>query len=121
MTDLPNHHCPGCGAAQKVFLRYPWYFCRDCTRSATDREGRPLRFQNVSASGGFAYSDDDGATWHECRSVCCMIAGRPALVGEARYGGIVAQPVPQIYIALREEGTVDLTRRRSPAPRPQSE
>lgn len=114
MTDLPNHHCPGCGAPLKPFLRYPWHFCRACAKSATDGDGRPLRFQNVSAFGGFAYSDDGGASWHECLDVRCLISGRPAIVGEARFGGIVAQPVPQGYGLQRDDGAVDLTRRRTP-------
>ena len=90
MSDLPDHFCPGCGFAQKPFPRYPWHFCKDCVKRATDGAGRPLKFTNTSVGGGFAFAYADADDWVSCGHALCRIAGRPVLVGEARFGGIVA-------------------------------
>lgn len=94
MSDSPDHHCPGCGAAQRAFLRYPWYFCRDCLKQAVDGSGRALEFGNVSFGGGFCwrYADEPAGVMRVCLGVICLIHGRPAYVSEARFGGIVAEP-----------------------------
>ncbi len=110
---LADHFCPGCGAPQRPFARYPWYFCQPCLETATDGEGRRLVFGNALIGGGFtwAYADapqdrDDTAT-----NVICLIAGRPVTVGEARFGGVVAEPVNSASAHLRTSGdrTVVLT------------
>lgn len=90
----PKHHCPGCGTELPYFARYPWYFCETCLKSATDRKGRALVFFNVSMSGGLTwrYADDDASGEKDCIAVGCVIRGRPVLVTEARFGGVVAQP-----------------------------
>lgn len=110
MTGTPDHFCPGCGAPRKAFPRYPWHFCNDCRRSAETRQGVRLRFQNAGASGGFEWSDDDGATWQGARGVYCLIAGRPVYVTEARFGGIVAQPITASPLR-KDDRTPDLTRK----------
>ena len=46
--------CPICGSPVPPSPRYPRQLCRACAQGATDAAGRPLRFQNVSVSGGFA-------------------------------------------------------------------
>jgi len=91
--DLPAHHCPGCGTLPAAFPRYPWRFCNDCVRRATDGAGRRLEFSNAGLSGGFQYRLQGSRDWVECGHALALIAGRPVLVGEARFGGIVAQPL----------------------------
>ncbi|NKB26374.1 MAG: ADP-ribosylglycohydrolase [Rhodobacteraceae bacterium] len=108
MSDLPDHFCPGCGAAQKVFPRYPWYFCKDCVKRATDGAGRALKFANTSAGGGFAFAYAAADDWVCCGHVLCRIQRRPVLVGEARFGGIVAQPVPDRPLESSPNDTINL-------------
>lgn len=92
----PPHFCPGCGAEQKPFLRYPWHFCNDCRALAVDRGGRRLRFGNTDFGGGFyaAYVDEDHG--YPCSHARCRIGGRPVIVHEARFGGVVAEPIPDM-------------------------
>lgn len=107
-----DHHCPGCAVPLKHNPRYPWYFCNDCRKRAEDCEGRRLAFGNAAMSGGLSwyYADDPSLRDDEALRVLCLISGRPALVSEARFGGVVAQPVPGDY-RLSDMGTaVDLTR-----------
>ena len=92
MTDTP-HHCPGCGAQLRAFLRYPWYFCIDCRRLATDGTGARLSFGNATIGGGFTVGRDDGSAPTTCRGAICLIHGRPVFVHEARFGGVVAEPL----------------------------
>ena len=109
MSDAP-HFCPGCGAERKAFPRYPWHFCTNCRRGATDGAGRRLVFGNVSASGGLCwrYATEDPDAAQVVRAVLCLIGGRPVLVREARFGGVVAEPLLS-GPAPRE--ALDLTRR----------
>jgi len=96
MTDVPDHFCPACGATRKAFLRYPWHLCNDCRKRAVDGAGRALEFANESLSGGFMFryagEDDDG--WRPCLAVIALVDARPVRIAEARFGGIVAEPVP---------------------------
>ncbi len=117
MSELPPHFCPGCGAERRPFLRYPWYFCKDCLGQACDGAGRTLEFGNVSFSGGFAwrFGDSDPATAVTCTGVICLIRGRPVIVHEARFGGIVAEPFNSAVTGLR--GYWRLTRDEPMAPR----
>ncbi|PHP68587.1 hypothetical protein CSC94_00860 [Zhengella mangrovi] len=99
MTEQPNdtrHFCPGCGAPQRHFARYPWYFCSSCLETATDAEGKVLVFGNASVSGGLSwgYRDRPGERDSRALEVVCLIGGRPVLVHEARFGGVVAEPIP---------------------------
>tara|TARA_R110002073_G_scaffold35970_19_gene104974 strand:+ start:10772 stop:12862 length:2091 start_codon:yes stop_codon:yes gene_type:complete len=109
--SLADHHCPVCGAKQRVFLRYPWYICNECLSLAEDAHGRRLQFGNVSFSGGFCYgyADDADSPPQECRSVICLIHGRPVVVSEARFGGVVAQPLSSAYEVERQSKPIDLT------------
>jgi len=93
---LPGHHCPGCGAVQKAFPRYPWYFCGDCLKLARDGRGRALEFGNASLSGGLVWRVAGQADWQDAVRVLCLIHDRPVLVHEARFGGVLAEPVPDI-------------------------
>jgi hypothetical protein len=103
-----DHFCPGCGVRQRPFLRYPWYFCPTCTESATDGAGRRLEFANAGLSGGFQWRHAGADDWAGCGHVIALIAGRPALIGEARFGGIVAEPIPDLPPGVMPCLTVDL-------------
>ncbi|MEM6661771.1 MAG: ADP-ribosylglycohydrolase [Pseudomonadota bacterium] len=90
----PDHFCPGCGAALKSFPRYPWHFCNECRGLATDAAGKRLEFGNASASGGLAWRRRGDTEWVDSDyRVICLIHGRRVMVTEARFGGMVAQPL----------------------------
>jgi hypothetical protein len=95
MTDEPIHFCPGCGATQKLFARYPWYLCVACLATAEDGEGRRLRFFNTGFSGGlgWSYADEPEMRDDHAVTVVCLIRARPVMITEARFGGVVAQPL----------------------------
>lgn len=109
-----NHYCPGCGASQKAFLRYPWHFCKNCLLLAEDFDGRRLAFGNMSLSGGLYWklADSPDVGDDECSRVLCLIHGRPVIVTEARFGGVVAQPLTSESANLSgAERGVDLRRK----------
>ena len=58
---------------------------------ATDEDGRSLSFSNVSLSGGFAALYRD--THEERDNHVCHIDGIKCWADEARFGGIVIQPL----------------------------
>lgn len=91
----PDHYCPGCGTPRAFSQRYPWHFCDTCLARSSDGEGRLLGFGNVSLSGGLRwfYRDDPETDDQGSRSVLCLIDGRDIVVSEARFGGVVAEPV----------------------------
>jgi len=91
--ETPDHHCPGCGTPQRAFERYPWYFCQDCLALAEDGTGNRLKFGNASASGGLVWQQVGGADWTVAITVFCRIKARPVMVNEARFGGVVAEPL----------------------------
>lgn len=111
MTELPDHHCPGCGTARRAFPRYPWHFCNDCRARATDGSGRALDFANASMSGGLTWRYADEDIWHDAGTVICLIGGRPVMVREARFGGVVAEPIPDRAMRVEPYNLVDLRRR----------
>ena len=84
--------CPICGAAVTPLARYPRYVCAVCDAKTCSVDGRPLRFFNLSFSGGFGaeYADTD----EPYESSICYIDGVKCLADEARFGGSVIQPVP---------------------------
>ena len=105
------HYCPGCGVEQAAIPRYPWYFCNACLELAEDGAGRRLVFGNMSASGGLwvqRVGDPDPESGDTAYAVRCLIKGRPVLVMEARFGGVVAQPIPH---SMQDAKWMDLTRR----------
>ncbi len=85
-----DQKCPICSTQVAFSARYPQYVCEACFMRAADEAGRPLRFANVSLSGGFAaiYSD----THEERESHICYINGLRCWADEAHMGGIVIQP-----------------------------
>ena len=90
-----KHFCPGCGAAQRPFERYPWYFCNACIDLAEDGQARRILFYNPSPLGGFGwcYADDTTRVDERAARIVCSIRKRPVIVHEARFGGIVAEPL----------------------------
>ncbi len=95
MSETPGHFCPCCAAPQKPFLRYPWHLCNACRERAVDGAGRALEFANESLSGGFMfrYAGDGDDGWIPCSAVIALIASRPVHITEARFGGVVAEPL----------------------------
>jgi recombinational DNA repair protein (RecF pathway) len=81
--------CPICGAPVAPVARYPRCVCVTCAAKAVARDGRLLRFFNLSVSGGFGaeYAEN-----HEpYNSHVCYIDGVKCLADEAHMGGIVIQ------------------------------
>lgn len=114
-SDFPDHHCPGCGTAQKEFLRYPWYFCVACRDTACDGTGRRILAGNTSFSGGFEwrFEDADPSEAVTCAGVICLINRRPVYMHEARFGGIAVEPLNSMH-----EGWSELWDLRGAEPRP---
>lgn len=108
--SLPDHYCPGCGVRRQAFLRYPWHFCPACVARATDGAGQTLEFSNESVSGGFMFRRAGEVDWTPCGSVIAIIQGRPVKVHEARFGGIVAEPLTQDPPGRAPHRQIDLTR-----------
>ncbi|MCC9642893.1 hypothetical protein LOC71_11450 [Rhodopirellula sp. JC740] len=111
--EWPDHHCPVCGASQRSVPRYPWYLCSECLGLAEDGDGRRLTFGNVSFSGGlyYAHADKPEPKPHSCLAVICFVNRRPVIVTEARFGGVVAQPLRDVQDGvLQRPQTVDLRR-----------
>jgi len=91
MGGEKHQYCPICLAEVTPSQRYPRYLCSDCDAKATDENGRLLVFSNVSLSGGFVarYAD----TGEERDSHICFIDGVKCRADEARFGGIIIQPL----------------------------
>ncbi|WP_245401526.1 hypothetical protein [Nocardia albiluteola] len=93
--------CPRCGQPTTYQERYPLIVCDQCQRRATDHTGRGVTGFNIDMSGGMIayYSDTvdaaDGSRKEECVEVTrtgeCLIDGQPAIMQEARFGGILVQ------------------------------
>jgi len=101
----PDHFCPGCGVARKSFPRYTWHFCDDCRKSATNKAGRVVECGNVGMSGGFKWRYVGDEEWTSCKGLYARISGRDVYLTEARFGGIVAQPLMARHKAERMEGS----------------
>jgi len=67
--------------------RYPRYICVECSRRATDKNGRPLRFTNLSLSGGFEAHYRGSNEPYD--SHICYVDGRTCWADEAHMDGIV--------------------------------
>ena len=85
-----EQYCPICGAAVTPVMRYPRYVCAACAPKAKSVDGRPLRFFNLSFSGGYGAEYAD--TNEPYDSSICYIDGIQCIAGEAHMGGIVIQP-----------------------------
>jgi hypothetical protein len=87
MSD--EQFCPICGQAVTHSARYPHYVCGTCYAKAVSSDGRPLRFFNLSFSGGYGaeYADNK----EPYNSHVCYIDGVQCVADEAHMGGIVIQ------------------------------
>lgn len=93
MSNPPDsQQCPICGSDVRPSARYPAYVCDACERRATAEDGRAVAFYNESLSGGCI--GKYVSTGEEYRSDLCYIDGVACRAREARFGGIVVQPLP---------------------------
>ncbi len=93
MEDMEFHPCPICSAPTHHRARYPGSVCFDCYGRACDSQGQKLNFFNLSMSGGFEAVIAD--TGEICPSHVCVINGVECWANEARFGGIVIEPLQQ--------------------------
>ena len=94
MEELPKQRCGHCQKEVKPFPRYPRYLCRDCVAILADANGRKVAFFNTHIAGygcqGY-YQDTDPREVYEGN--IAYIAGASYFAKEARFGGIVVQPI----------------------------
>jgi hypothetical protein len=88
--------CPCCTSNVQPNPRYTAYVCRDCVALAKAPDGRAVIFNNVnpsdalpnmSVAGSYVISDEVYA------SDLCTIRGLECQAREARFGGVVIQPI----------------------------
>ncbi|WP_318657233.1 ADP-ribosylglycohydrolase family protein [Cellulosimicrobium composti] len=91
----PAQHCPVCGTLLRENPRYPRHVCTWCALDVTDADGRAVSLSNASLLGGYtAHHADDGSP-----ASPDVLAGRVWIGGvehraqEARFGGVVVQPL----------------------------
>jgi hypothetical protein len=88
-----KQYCPICKNETGFNPRYPKFLCSSCAEDPLDEQGRSLTFYNVSMSGGFEARYTDTGEVRD--SNICYVAGRKCRADEARFGGIVIQPVDE--------------------------
>lgn len=105
----PPPPCPGCGSEVPFNPRYPGRFCETCLSDrATDHAGIRLAFvEDMRSAVGWQREGETG--WTPAAAVLCLIAGRPAVVHEGRFGGLVALPADDPALP-RHPFATDLTR-----------
>jgi hypothetical protein len=86
-----KQYCPICASQTQYNSRYPNYICSSCAENPLSEDGRSLHFYNISLSGGFGAKYADTGEVRD--SHICFVAGRKCWADEARFGGIVIQPV----------------------------
>ncbi|CPU66723.1 Uncharacterised protein [Mycobacteroides abscessus] len=90
----PVQHCPLCGTLLRENPRYPRHVCGWCAQDVTDEAGRPVILANASLTGGYTAQRPDGSP-----ASSEVLAGRVWIDGvalraqEARFGGVVVQPL----------------------------
>lgn len=86
---VSEQRCPTCKVTVEKNPRYPLYVCAACASKVMSSDGRPLKFGNVSISGGL--SAQYGDTGEEYSGAECFIDGINCKAEEARFGGVVIQ------------------------------
>lgn len=89
-----THACPICGRPTIHQDRYPRSVCDTCRDRTTDGHGLRVAGSNIGFSGGFVahYVDHPRVPCEEVtRTGRCFIDGHEAVMGEARFGGIVVE------------------------------
>ena len=88
----PTQPCPLCERPVPATPRYPRLVCGACRDLVTDAEGEPVRFYNVSVSGGLgADYPGDGRPY---TTPVAWVRGVRCRVDEGRFGGVVYEPAP---------------------------
>lgn len=95
-----SHPCPICGSPTAHTDRYPASVCIDCANRAADSAGRRIVGYNEGMSGGLIvfYAETERGPQSELAGEVmdtgrCYIDGIECTIGEARFGGVVIQPV----------------------------
>lgn len=93
-AEIKQQNCPICSAKVAWSESYPNYLCGSCYMRASSEDGRPLTFGNLSINGGFVafYAD----TIERYESHKCFVDGIECYADEARFGGVVIQPVAKL-------------------------
>jgi hypothetical protein len=86
---MVKYNCPICSTELNFNERYPKSICNNCCELAMDKNGRKLRFHNLSFAGGYEAIFDD--TKEVYNSHICFISGIECWADEARFGGIVIE------------------------------
>ena len=79
-----------------------------------DGNGRRLEFGNASVSGGLIWRYRNGEKWRDAGHVACRISAHAALIADARFGGVVAVPVPKAGFDSPPYKLVDLRGAKTP-------
>lgn len=86
-----EHFCPICNAPVRTPLGYPGALCPACVLEATSPSGKPLRFNNLSLSGGLEVRvSESGSTQGPTD---CYVRGVLCRAEELRFGGFALQPI----------------------------
>lgn len=90
-----SQYCPVCKTEVHKNERYTNYVCSNCVANATDIHGNKVEYSNVDILGGVKCT-------HKCNQnkICeckyeCYIDGIKCIASEARFGGIVIQPISE--------------------------
>ncbi|MGM7423628.1 ADP-ribosylglycohydrolase family protein [Cellulosimicrobium sp. CpK407] len=88
--------CPLCGTLVRWNPRYPRHVCTWCERDVTDEAGRAVSLSNVDFGGGYqAHYLDRSPASDAVRDGRVWIGGVEHRAREARFGGIVVEPLDE--------------------------
>jgi ADP-ribosyl-[dinitrogen reductase] hydrolase len=82
--------CPVCGGAGRNSPRYPGALCRPCEASLVDEMGRTVELSNEDIWSGVRIRADDAVL---PKDASLFASGVECRVREARFGGVVVQPL----------------------------
>jgi hypothetical protein len=86
--------CPICGDKVIENSRYPVYLCEKELNRATDSQGKIVKLNNRSVTGGFIAFYENGAEATDVTNTFTVyIDGKPYHVAEAKMGGVVVTPI----------------------------